>query len=133
MFSYAAAFNQDIGDWPVRVDDALHVLHASAFDQDIGDWAVQSVRICERCSAAPRPSTRTSAGAWTTTWTSLRVQGTPSAGRRRAASCVARQKKTTRKEIPVAIIAGAAAGAALLLSRRRPLLLPSPQGLHDDG
>ena len=39
----------------------------TAFNQDISGWAVQSVTDMSKMFRAPLPSTRTSAGAWTTT------------------------------------------------------------------
>ena len=60
----AASFNEDIGADTSGVKRAY--MFGSRFNQDIGGWAVKASRICATCSTTPRPSTRTSAGAWTT-------------------------------------------------------------------
>ena len=92
MFIYATAFDQDLSDW--RLDSVTDIsgmfFSASSFDQDL-DWCLdddvtwsmafeftqcwstsvigrsQASRTCPGCSSSPRPSTRTSAGAWMTT------------------------------------------------------------------
>ena len=69
MFYGASAFDQDLGGWAVHnVTDMVRMFGgASAFDQDIGGWAVDGVTNMGSMFTLPRPSTRTSAGAWTAT------------------------------------------------------------------
>ena len=71
MFYWPRAFNQNIGAWDTSGVTTMHEMFdgASAFNQDIGDWAVHSVTVITGCSTKPRPSTRTSAGAWMMAWT----------------------------------------------------------------
>ena len=67
MFEDASVFNQDISDWALHsVTDMAWMFHgATAFNQDLGDWRIDNVKFMGNMFA-PRRSTRTSAGAWTT-------------------------------------------------------------------
>ena len=57
---------------------------ASSFNQDLGGWAVHSVTEMDRhATTKPRPSTRTSAGAWTTALTPTGGTALPSKTRLR--------------------------------------------------
>ena len=49
---------------------------APSFNGDIARGTPRASRRCWGCSTPPRPSTRTSAGAWTTTWTWTKRSGT---------------------------------------------------------
>ena len=70
MFEDASAFNHPLSSWRVEsVKDMKEMFQgAKAFNQDLGLGGSTRSRICAEMFNAPRPSIRTSAGAWTTTW-----------------------------------------------------------------